>query len=33
MAPHGWGFELPRYQQADCTLGQDDMNGIRPIYP
>ena len=23
----------PSYQQADCTLGQDDMNGIRAIYP
>ena len=22
----------PSYQQADCTLGQDDMNGIRAIY-
>lgn len=23
----------PSYQQADCTLGQDDVNGIRAIYP
>ena len=23
----------PSYQQADCTLGQDDMNGIRAVYP
>lgn len=23
----------PSYQQADCTLGQDDINGIRSIYP
>ena len=23
----------PSYQQADCTLGQDDLNGIRAIYP
>jgi hypothetical protein len=22
----------PSYQQADCTLGQDDINGIRSIY-
>ena len=22
----------PSYQQADCTLGQDDINGIRAIY-
>jgi hypothetical protein len=22
----------PSYQQADCTLGQDDRNGIRAIY-
>lgn len=22
----------PSYQQADCTLGQDDVNGIRSIY-
>jgi hypothetical protein len=21
------------YQQADCTLGQDDINGIRALYP
>jgi hypothetical protein len=23
----------PSYQQANCTLGQDDINGIRSIYP
>jgi hypothetical protein len=23
----------PSYQHADCTLGQDDINGIRSIYP
>jgi hypothetical protein len=23
----------PSYQQADCTLGQDDINGIRALYP
>ena len=23
----------PSYQQANCTLGQDDVNGIRAIYP
>ena len=23
----------PSYQQADCTLGTDDVNGIRAIYP
>jgi hypothetical protein len=23
----------PSYQRADCTLGQDDVNGIRAIYP
>ena len=23
----------PSYQQANCSLGQDDVNGIRAIYP
>jgi hypothetical protein len=23
----------PSYQQADCTLGTDDINGIRALYP
>ena len=23
----------PSYQQADCTLGEDDINGIRALYP
>ncbi len=23
----------PSSQQADCTLGQDDINGIRALYP